>query len=345
VSTWDDALAAAKAVADATDSVLDATLAALGEAKRERDRLRADLDAAQIRIAELEAQIPKPRPVGIYNGTPTATAADPDAAATTAFGARPPIASSYYIGNTVPPLGSESARLSAGTSALIACGTKNGPITLADIAAQTPAALSWVDARVERLHALSRVNPAAKVYAALEIEFEVKVNRGEPHVAGVGEATYAKALDVWHARLHAGAPDVVTCYWFGGSDWTAIRAILGAMTVAPKLITLDPYRNPGASSSATFADIVRPKLAALKQSAGFVALGAPLVAISETGTDRSFGDASVAAYIASIPAGLADLDLGFALWFNRDSGPTNACRLDGQGMSLSVAALGDAFEG
>jgi len=285
--------------------------------------------------------IPDPAParvVGIYHGGATT-----DLDAIDKFGATPPIASTYYIGNQVPNLTNETARINRGTRPLIAIGTKSGTISISDIASNSGPAQTWMDARIANLHTLSMVDPDITVYTALEIEFEVKVNQALAHVNGISLATYAQALDVWHTRLHANAPLVKSCYWFGGSDWTKIRTILSAMTVAPKLITFDPYRNPGASSTATFAQIAGPKLTNLTQSAGYSALGEPPVAISETGTDRSHGDPSVAAYIASIPAGLAQLDLQFALYFNRDSGPNNNAKLDGQGMPLSVAALGQAF--
>jgi hypothetical protein len=85
------------------------------------------------------------RPIGIYNGTRSDSVPDPDMATSAAFNYIPPISSSYYIGNQVPNLSSESTRLARGTHAVIDCGMKfptsyaGTPVTMADLADQTPA--------------------------------------------------------------------------------------------------------------------------------------------------------------------------------------------------------------
>ena len=294
--------------------------------------------------------------IGIYDGTYHNTNnPDPDLTTLGRFGALPPIASSYYNGNQLPQLDFESTRLSRGTHAVLDCSMKfpsgfgGTVVTFDDVANQTVDGLAWVDARVARFHALSQVNPVAKVYVSLEQEWEIKKQRdtdgGNAYLVPISAAA---ALDVFHTRMHAGAPTVITNYWTSGSihttsDRNYILAVLAAMQVAPKIVTIDPYRGPGRPSHETFFQSANDKIQWYRDNADFQRLGSPQMGIAEVGTDRSHGDASVATFINSIRPGLVALDLPFALWFNRDSGPNNNCQLHNMGMPQSVAALAAQF--
>ena len=281
---------------------------------------------------------PQPELVGIYNGPEL----DVDDTTFSVFGTYPPIASRYYIGTNTINVDHHTAQIGRGTRPLITISTRNATVSLHDIADNTEAAQTWMDNRIGAVHTLSQVDENIPVTIALESEFEVKVNQGL--ITGVSEAQYAQALDVFHTRCHANAPDVKTDYWFGGSDWTKIRNVINNMNVPPKQMSFDPYRNPSwQPANPTFRQVTEAKLNNLLTTPGYIALGEPPVAISETGTDRSYGDASGAAYIESIIPGLNELGLKYALWFNRDSGPINNSKIDGYGFDLSVAALGAAM--
>lgn len=305
----------------------------------------------------LPARAPS-RPIGIYDGTYNSTSnTDPDLTTLARFGALPAIASAYYNGNQLPAP-SETTRILRGTHAVLDCSLFYGVnfssyrTTFADLANETPAGLDWIDERVERFHTLSQLAPGVHVYASLEQEWDIKKQREldgrNSYLVPVSAGQYAAALDVFHTRMHDGAPGVITNYWSSGSinttsDRLNILAVLAAMQVAPKILTIDPYRGKNRPSSETFLQSAGPRITWYRANPDVIRLGTPRMGIAEVGTDVSHGDASVSAFIDSIPAGLDAIDVDFAIWFNRDSGPNNNCQIHDRGLPLSVAALGRQF--
>ena len=319
----DELLAAARADAEllrvqlvAETATLDATRATLGEVRALHEQTRGELAAALARIVVLEEQLaalqpPVVRRLGWYNGGPAADVSF-------ALGGTPQIASTYYQPDQAGlNLEAEIARIKRGTSPLITLTLKSGPATLADVATQTPAAIALLDTYTNALQQLAEVDPGVPVYATLDHEAEVKINQGT--LPGVTATVYAKALSVFLDRCTTRAPAVRSVYWYGASDRTKIAQVLAGLTTPPDVICMDPYSTRSHPGTETFTETIKPHLDWLRSNPDYTRLGSPPVGLGEFGTDIAHGDPSCAAWLTDLRARLVDLDLLFALLFNRDS--------------------------
>lgn len=217
-----------------------------------------------------------------------------------------------------------------GVTPYITIASKDGnTYSHAQIANSNSAALARVDEIVAFMSDLQDYAEPLGITLKVgwESEFEVKVNHGS--MTGVSNQQYADSCGIFYNKISAarsGSSPIETIYHVGHFDNVAISDILSKMTVPFDIMGLDPYRNPGRDPDETYFDSLDGKDTnpmSLRQNADFIRLGTPDIAITETGTDRSYGDASMAAWYSQVDEYITARDLRFVIIFSSDSGPIN----------------------
>lgn len=258
------------------------------------------------------------RLLGIYNSD------GGDTQTNSLMGQYPEIASTYYQPTQQKlSIANETARINRGTAPMITL-TAKGTQRLAGIANGNADDLAWLDEYVAALNTLSNVNSNVKVYATLDHEWEVKVNQAKITGESADPAIYGKALSVFFQKCKTGAPKVIYTYWVGGADSTnLLNTVLTNITVAPMIISCDPYLNnsetgTAASNWASYLDKFRS--ASGKYRTQYVRLGSPPLAISEHGIQTTtHTDTQVAAYFVNLRQQMADENVVFSIFFNSDA--------------------------
>jgi hypothetical protein len=273
--------------------------------------------------------------LGVYNGD---ASEDPENATLREFGDWPDVASSYYQVTQKINMAFEKTRMDHGTSPNITITTK-GTQYIAGIVHNDPTATAWLDSYVSQLAQLAAYNPKVPVYATIDHEMRVKVNRGQITGESADPAVYGKALDIFYHRLEAAAPSVRTTYWIVGYDRTFEGTVGQQFTLAPDVIEFDPYANTG---SDTIATITKADLSWIKSQPFYVGQS---IALGEFGMPVKNGDDSLGKFYSDVRQSFATLGISWGVFFNRerDNDHKIVDRSDGQQFPKAVAAFSQSL--
>jgi hypothetical protein len=224
--------------------------------------------------------------------------------------------------------------LEHGVSPVIDLSFKNGPFTMAETAADSPAVQSYLTSFVAGLQSLARRSKAldngTSVYFSFEHEAVAKINQGKFVFSGYQglQPTVEDAAAAWNRveRLVAqDAPDVVRVYWYGGSaqDEDEYSDLLRPDLI--QMATFDPYRWYYNSPGATAAELWGPRIDHLLSQTWMTTPNGKLKpwGLTEWGTDQKLGDANNARFVADTLAYLHSRGATFAIYFDRANGPND----------------------
>lgn len=310
---------------------------------------------------------------GVYNGGPVQ---DLDTIA--AFGGAPEISSTYIQPGTLNEStgvvsgfagyneANELDRMRRGTDCLFAFTMKYTQF-IADYAGENGTAAQGRatiigDAIMDRMKALTdKAVNGRRVWFAPMHEHDVYSNTAQTDVKYTGlsgdPAVFARFMNRWIARGRSRAPKVLWVSWWGGTTRTAhIATFFNNLTVRPDAIIEDPYVNGTNFETATqnFTPVVnRYRSSTGTYRASYVRLsalgdGTPIpIGIGEHGISKRrpstgevrHSDQAMANYHDGTRAAMAALDIVFAVFFNRDSGPNGHHKVDDGAHPLAVAAV------
>jgi len=244
--------------------------------------------------------------------------------------------------------------LDQGISPVIDLTFKNGPFTLAQIAADTPATRAYLRTFVTGLRRLAQhakeLHNGTRVYFSFEHESVVKINQAKFVYEGYRgqQPTVEQAAAAWNlvqAQVAEEAPGVIRLYWFGGSapGEDAYAALLRPELV--QMATFDPYRWSHDSPQATAAQLWGPRIDDLLSQPWMHGADGGLKpwGLTEWGTDRSLGDTDNARFVADTLAYLNARGARFAIYFDCSDLPADFIFTDGsrpQTLAAYLSAIG-----
>lgn len=315
-------------------AALSTNQATITELEGQVTSLEASLTAAAASIAEantneqaMAQQVPRLPWLGCYHGGAIPGDAD-DAATKASFGAYPDVSSTYIQPQAITAQlqTNIAAQIANGISPLLTLTSKVPPstITIPEIAAQTSAAVAYVDSYLAMCDTLSRINPAIPVRINMDHEPEVGINAKPTAYPNTTDAQIAAAATYFIYRARVKAPLCKVVLWFGAFDQTQIAAILTGIMWAPDAMSFDPYDSDAHPVGETFIETMTPIVTFIRANLDYIRLGSPELWITEFGIGTEKGDAVCAKWLAgSTPGGLradmATLGIAGGVFFDRNN--------------------------